>query len=150
MASLDSANGPSDTTRPFLPETTFPSLSRGLPAMALPWSVSRLNQAIHWSETFCISSGERPLCQSVPRNNSMYPFCDCALIFFLSLFLLVNVLSVQCYDERACVVRTIILIILRSGLFPKGRKCCSPYPGRRVNATNAGKVTNFQTFYGRK
>src|SRR5882672_10743362 len=30
MASLDSANGPSDSTRPFLPETIFPSLSKSI------------------------------------------------------------------------------------------------------------------------
>src|SRR5208282_6327635 len=80
MASLDSANGPSATTRPFLPETILPSRSSGFPATALPCSISLLNQAIQRSETCCISSGERPLCQSVPRKISMYPFFVSVLI----------------------------------------------------------------------
>src|SRR5882757_2154210 len=62
------------------PETTFPSRSSGCPATALPSSVRRLNQAIHCSETFCISSGDRLFRKSVPRNNSMYPFWFCVLI----------------------------------------------------------------------
>src|ERR1051325_517234 len=80
MVSFDSANGPSETTRPFLPETIFPSRSSGLPAIAVPSSFNQLNQVIHWSKTCCICSGERPLYQSVPRKISMYPFCDCVLI----------------------------------------------------------------------
>src|SRR5260370_40305683 len=85
MASLDSENGPSATTRPFFPETILPSFSSGFPATALPWAVSRSNQAIHWPEIFCISSGDRPLYQSLPRNNSKYSDgFVCAFIFFLS------------------------------------------------------------------
>src|SRR6267378_6843679 len=82
MASLDSANGPSATTRPFFPETILPSFSRGFPALALPCPANRSNQLFHWPAICCISSGERPLCQSVPRNISRYPFCVCALIIF--------------------------------------------------------------------
>src|SRR6266550_2609184 len=81
MVSLDSAKGPSDTTR-FLPETILPSRSSGFPAMALPSSFNRLNHAIQLSAICCICSGERPLYQSVLRKISMYPFCDCVLILF--------------------------------------------------------------------
>src|SRR6266567_7499909 len=86
MASLDSANGPSATTRPFLPETTLPSRSSGFPAMAFPCAVNRSNQPFHWLTTFCVSSGDRPLCQSLPRNSSMYSdFVVCAFIIFFLL-----------------------------------------------------------------
>src|SRR5580700_1667123 len=81
MASLDSANGPSVTVRPFLPETTLPEGCSGFPPTALPCSVSRLNQAIHCSNTCCISSGDSPWHQSVPRKISMwFASVVCALI----------------------------------------------------------------------
>src|SRR6266478_8639164 len=86
MASLDSANGPSATTRPFLPETTLPSRSSGFPAMAFPCAVNRSNQLFHLLTTFCVSSGDSPLCQSLPRNSSMYSeFVVCAFIIFFLL-----------------------------------------------------------------
>src|SRR5579859_1478783 len=97
MASLDSAKGPSEIVRPFLPETTFPSPSSGLPPMTLPSSDRRLNQAIHWLATFCISSGDRFLDQSVPRKRNRYSFLFCVFIFFL--WLMVHILFFQCYDE---------------------------------------------------
>src|SRR5437016_9006491 len=80
MASLDSANGPSATVRPFLLETILPSRSSGWPALHFPSCVSRSNQAYHWPTIFWISSGERPLSQCVPRNKSMYSFCVCVFI----------------------------------------------------------------------
>src|SRR6266581_1051140 len=83
MVSLDSANGPSDTTR-FLPETILPSRSSGFPAMALPSSFNRLNHAIQLSAICCICSGERPLYQSVLRKISRYPFLFGVLIDFVS------------------------------------------------------------------
>src|SRR5262249_25391894 len=69
---LDSANGPSATERPFFCETILPSGKRGLPAVALPSAVKRSNHPYICFTTSCISSGERPLCQSVPRNNNIY------------------------------------------------------------------------------
>src|SRR5689334_21899517 len=86
MVSFDSANGPSETTRPFLPDTILPAGSSGLPAVALPCSVNRLNQAIQWSATCCISSGERPLYQSELRKISMYPLSVGLLISQFALF----------------------------------------------------------------
>src|SRR5439155_6597783 len=69
---------------PFFPETILPAFSSGLPATALPCAVNRSNQAFHWPAIVCISSGERPLCQSLPRNRSMYSdLVVCALINFL-------------------------------------------------------------------
>src|SRR5688572_23393383 len=72
MASLDSANGPSATVRPFLPDTTLPSCSSGWPALAFPSCISRSNQPMNWLVTFWISSGESPLSQCVPRKISRY------------------------------------------------------------------------------
>src|SRR5580692_5349618 len=86
MASLDSANGPSDKTFfPFFPETILPPRSSGLPATALPWAIRPWNQVIHWPTTLCISSGERPLDQSLPRNSSIY-----SLLFSVLIISLVN------------------------------------------------------------
>src|SRR5207249_6812921 len=45
LASLDSANGPSATERPFFCDTLLPSGKRGLPALALPSAVKRSSQA---------------------------------------------------------------------------------------------------------
>src|SRR5258707_10391151 len=82
MASLDSRKGPSTTVRPFFPETILPSCARGWPALAFPCWVNRSNQAVQWLMTFWISSAERPLCQCVPRINSMYSdVVVCVLIF---------------------------------------------------------------------
>src|SRR5262245_35549326 len=82
MASLDSAKGPSATVRPFLPDTILPSCSRGWPALTFPCWVNRSNQAMNWPVTFWISSGERPLSQCVPRNNSMYSVFVSLLIVY--------------------------------------------------------------------
>src|SRR5580765_4774143 len=91
MASLDSANGPSATVRPFRPETILPSRSSGWPALHFPSCVSFSNQAYHWVTIPSISSGERSLSQCVPRNRSMYPFCDCVfIVVFLLLFFSFN------------------------------------------------------------
>src|SRR6266567_9408320 len=80
MASLDSANGPSATVRPFRAETILPSRSSGWPALHFPSCVNRSNQAYHWVTIFWTSSGERSLSQCVPRNRSMYSFCACVFI----------------------------------------------------------------------
>src|ERR1700733_537661 len=88
MASLDSAKGPSATIRPCLPETILPCAARGWPALAMPCSFNFLNQAVHWPTTSCISSSERPLCQSVPRNNNMYCVSVCVSLFIISFVLL--------------------------------------------------------------
>src|SRR6266581_5995949 len=85
MTSLDSANGPSATTRPSLPETMAPSRTSGCPALILPCAVNWSNHALHWLMTVWSSSGERPLYQSSPRNSSKYSFCVCVLITFFRL-----------------------------------------------------------------
>src|SRR6266446_5373314 len=70
IASLDSANGPSVIG--FLPATILPSFDRGCPPLNFPSSFSCSNQAVNRSKFFCISSGERPLCQRVPRKRNRY------------------------------------------------------------------------------
>src|SRR5216684_1696374 len=85
MASLDSAKGPSATTRPCFPETILPSRTRGCAALSLPSSVNRSNQALNWFMACWSSSGERRLYQASPRNSRKYSFCVCVLITFFRL-----------------------------------------------------------------
>src|SRR6185369_12610227 len=80
MASFDSANGPSATTRPFFPETTLPSFTKGFPPLTFPWVVSSSNQLLNRTSTSWISCGESPWCQSVPRNINRYSFLFSLLI----------------------------------------------------------------------
>src|SRR6266540_2203891 len=124
MASLDSANGPSDTVRPVRLETILPSRSSGWPALHFPCRVSRSNQAYHWPTIFWISSGERSLSQCVPRNRSMYPFCVSVFIVAFPF----AVLPVQRYNKQTGGFRT---FILRLDSFPKGRTYCCRRPGTR-------------------
>src|SRR5437870_3996592 len=122
MASLDSANGPFATTRPLFPLTTLPSRSSGCPAFNLPSWDSRSYQPFHSLMTFWISSGDRPRCQSVPRNSSRYPLFVSTFILFLSFCWLI-VPHVQCYDEPASRFRTFILFCA-SAHFPKQTRQC--------------------------
>src|SRR6266849_583847 len=85
MASLDSAKGPSATTRPCLPETILPSRERGCADLSWPCSVSRSNQALNWLMACWSSSGERRLYHSSPRNSRRYSFCVGVLITFFRL-----------------------------------------------------------------
>src|SRR6266576_1857167 len=102
MASLDSANGPSATDRPFLPVTILPCGSSGCPPLSLPCWDNRSNQFFHWFITFSISSGDRPRCQSVPRNSNRYSFCVCVFIFFLDLLLEHFAPFSNTTNDRAC------------------------------------------------
>ena len=85
MASLDSAKGPSVKIRPFFPEAILPSCASGWPALALPWLMSRSNQAFARLKIFWISSGHRPLSQCVPRPSNRYS--DEAVWVFISALL---------------------------------------------------------------
>src|SRR6266513_103611 len=84
MASLDSAKGPSITTRPFLPETVTPVRSSARPGLALPCAVNLSNQALFWLMSFWSSSCESVLYHSLLRYNSMYPLRSCV---FISIFI---------------------------------------------------------------
>ena len=52
IASFDSVKGPSATARPCLPETTFPSSSKGWPPRHFPSCFNRSNHAIQSETTF--------------------------------------------------------------------------------------------------
>src|ERR1700676_409451 len=82
IASLDSANGPSVTG--FLPVTILPSFERGCPPLNLPWLFSCSNQAVNRARFFCISSGERPLCQRAPRKRNRYSDVAVVEVIFVS------------------------------------------------------------------
>src|SRR5678815_301432 len=85
MASLDSANGPSDTNRPLLLETIAPLRASAWPPLTLPCAARRSNQALFWLTTFWISSSESSLYHSLLLNSSRYPFLFGVLISFCAL-----------------------------------------------------------------
>src|SRR5258706_8650974 len=107
MASLDSANGPSATIRPFLPETILPSGTRGCAPLSLPCAVNRSNQALKSPIAFWSSSGERLLYQALPRKRSRYSFCFGVFIVFLML-MFYCFRTVQYYDEGEGTLRTFV------------------------------------------
>src|SRR5271170_5801568 len=91
MASLDSAKGPSATVCPFFQVTILPSSASGWADLIFPRATSRSYQALHWLITFCSSSGDKFLCQCVPRNNSRYSdVVVCVLMSSFSLWFLLR------------------------------------------------------------
>src|SRR5688572_8686625 len=118
MVSFDSANGPSATVRPFLPETIFPSFCNGWPPAHFPSCFNRSNQSYQSVTTFWRCSGERLLSQLVPRNSSRYS--DFSVdVLMLDGWMMVFV-SIQHYDERAVPVRTAFVMV--AGVPPSGRR----------------------------
>src|ERR1700759_2953531 len=111
MASLDSAKGPSATVCPFFQVTILPSSASGWADLIFPRATSRSYKALHWLITFCSSSGDKFLCQCVPRNNSRYSDVGvCVLMWSFSLWFFA---SLRSNDERIPPLRDNILLFFK-------------------------------------